>query len=182
MEGELLKWTNYVLGWRERYFVLKGSVLLYYIKKGEKTKGKIHLSVSTLNSTSNDYRFEIDTGTSIFYLRAHTKEKKNEWVKAIKLAKFEAESKMQNNPEILNSNINGSSRMINEMENIGMTRLSMLPDDKLTKKVIFIKTLTDNLAKLNLDFDNFLQQNKKNLSSDICISLNEFLNTYKVRN
>jgi len=182
MEGELLKWTNYVLGWRERYFVLKGSVLLYYIKKGDKIKGKIHLSVSSLNATSNDYRFEIDTGTSIFYLRAHTKEKKNEWVKAIKLAKFEAESKMQNNPEILNSNINGSSRMINEMENIGITRLSMLPDDILTKKVIFIKTLTDNLAKLNLDFDNFLQQNKKSFSSEISISLNEFLNTYRVRN
>ena len=30
MEGWLLKWTNYVLGHQERYFVLRGNVLSYY--------------------------------------------------------------------------------------------------------------------------------------------------------
>ncbi len=177
MEGELLKWTNYVFGWRERYFVLKGSVLLYFIRRGEKAKGKIHLSVSTINVTNNDYRFEIDTGTTIFYLRATTKEKKIEWVKSIKLAKFESESKMNN----IGNNIISSSRISNG-DNIDMdnNRFSFIPDDKLTKKISFIKSLTENLSKLNLDLENFLKQNKQNFGSEYHSYLNDFLSTYKV--
>lgn len=182
MEGELLKWTNYVYGWRERYFVLKGSVLLYYIRKGERAKGKIHLSVSTLNVTNNDYRFEIDTGTAIFYLRSHTKEKKDEWVKAIKLAKFEAEAKMNNNMGNMTNNINASSRISNETYNMDTNRFSMIPEDVLTKKIIFIKSLTENLGKLNLDLENFLKQNKQNFKDDNYSYLIDFLNTYKVKN
>ena len=178
MEGELLKWTNYVFGWRERYFVLKGSVLLYYIRKGERAKGKIHLSVSTVNITNNDYRFEIDSGTAIFYLRAHTKEKKDEWVKAVKLAKFEAESKMNNN---MSHKINASSRISNDTYSLETNRLSMIPEDVLTKKILFIKGLTENLGKLNLDLENFLKQNKQNFKDDNYSYLNDFLNTYKVK-
>lgn len=183
MEGNLLKWTNYVFGWRERYFVLKGSVLLYYIRKGDAARGKIHLGVATLNVTANDYRFEIDTGSAIFYLRAETKEKKDEWVKAIKLAKFEAESKMKN---IAGKNINitnigeNTMRMPNESYNIDTNRMTMIQDDKLTKKIIFIKSLTENMANLNLDLENFLTQNKQNFTSDNYSSLLDFLNTYKV--
>jgi hypothetical protein len=181
MEGELLKWTNYVFGWRGRYFVLKGSVLLYYIRKGERAKGKIHLSVSTLNVTNNDYRFEIDSGTAIFYLRAQTKEKKDEWVKAIKLAKFEAESKMNNNLGNMSNNINASSRISNDPYYMDTNRLSMIPDDVLTKKIMFIKSLTENLSKLNLDLENFLKQNKQNFNAENYSYLTDFLNTYKVK-
>jgi hypothetical protein len=152
--------------------------LLYYIRKGERAKGKIHLSVSTVNVTNNDYRFEIDSGTAIFYLRAHTKEKKDEWVKAVKLAKFEAESKMNNN---MSHNINASSRISNDTYNLETNRLSMIPEDVLTKKILFIKGLTENLGKLNLDLENFLKQNKQNFKDDNYSYLNDFLNTYKVK-
>jgi len=180
MEGELLKWTNYVYGWRERFFVLKGSVLLYYIRKGDRAKGKIHLSVCTLNITDNDYRFELDTGTTIFYLRTETKEKKHEWVKAIKIAKFEAESKNTiNNGDFIN-NLNATSRLGNESYNLGTNRFSLPQEDKLTKKIAFIKTLTDSLGKLNFDFENFIKLNRQNLNSDNYSYLNDFLNTYKV--
>jgi len=182
MEGELLKWTNYVYGWRQRYFVLKGSVLLYYIRRGERAKGKIHLSVCTLNVTNNDYRFEIDSGTSIFYLRAETKEKKDEWVKAIKIAKFEAESKNTNkiNNQDFSNNFNLTSRIGNESYNLKTERFSFQNDDKLTKKMTYMRTISESFGRLNLDFENFLKLNKQNLSNENYSSLNDFLNTYKV--
>lgn len=180
MEGELLKWTNYAYGWRERFFVLKGSVLLYYIRKGERAKGKIHLSVCTLNATDNDYRFELDTGTTIFYLRAESKEKKDEWIKALKIAKFEAESKNTVNNAEFSNFINSTSRVETKNYNLGTNRFSMIQEDRLTKKITFIQSLTDSLGKLNLDLENFLKQNKSNFSSDNYSYLNDFLNTYKV--
>lgn len=182
MEGNLQKWTNFVLGWQERYFMIKGSLLLYYFKKGQPVKGKIHLSVSNINITNNDYRFEIDTGTSIFYLRAKTKEKKEEWVKALKLAKFEAEGKkIKMDPSHSSSlAISDSIRMTNEisMQNDGRPRT--IPDDKLTRKIGFIKSLTENIQNLNGKFDKFLIENKQNFKPENYQYMNEFLQTYKV--
>lgn len=182
MEGNLHKWTNYVFGWRQRYFVLRGSVLLYYIRKGERAKGRIHLSVANLNVTNNDYRFEIDSGTSIFYLRTDTKESKDEWIKALKIAKFESESKFNNNQgNNYSRNFNASSsRVPNDLFNMDTNRNTHLPEDKLTKKIIFIKSLTENLSNLNLDLENFLNQNKQSFTLENYSYLNDFLNTYKV--
>ena len=56
MEGELYKWTNYLFGWRQRYFVLKGSVLHYYYQRGEKPRGRIHLGVCQINSGDGQRR------------------------------------------------------------------------------------------------------------------------------
>ena len=155
MEGNLRKWTNFVLGWRQRYFVLKGSVLLYYMKKGQKPTGRIHLSVSNINPTNNDFRFEIDTGTTVFYLRAQTKEIKDEWIKALRIAKFESDSKIINNTfnNIINrtnsrlQNINNNNTMFNNDTTRGGIFFS---DDKITKKSTI---LNDQI----LDIFNFLQ-------------------------
>ena len=35
MEGNLLKWTNYWMGWQLRWFVLKDGVLSYYNNQNE---------------------------------------------------------------------------------------------------------------------------------------------------
>jgi hypothetical protein len=183
MEGNLQKWTNFVLGWQERYFKIKGSLLLYYFKKDQPVKGKIHLSVSNINITNNDYRFEIDTGTSIFYLRTTTKEKKEEWVKALKLAKFEAEGKNINinNNNISSLAISDSIKMTKEISMQNDSRPKTIPDDKLTKKIGFIKSLTENIQNLNLNFEKFLIENKQNFKPENYAFMNEFLNIYKVK-
>ena len=181
MEANLQKWSNFVLGWQERYFIIKGSLLLYYIKKGEPVKGKIHLSVSNINITNNDYRFEIDTGTSIFYLRTTTKEKKEEWVKALKLAKFEAEGKrinpINNNSSLV---ISDSIRMTNEISNRNDGRPKTIPEDKLTKKIGFIKSLTENIQNLNHNFEKYLIENKQNFKPENYSFMTDSLKTYKV--
>jgi len=181
MEGNLQKWTNFVLGWQEKYFMIKGSLLLYYTKKGQPVKGKIHLSVANINNTNNDYRFEIDTGTSIFYLRTTTKEKKEEWVKALKLAKFEAEGKKINQNVSSSLIISDSIRMTNEISMQNDSRPKTIPDDKLTKKIGFIKSLTENIQNLNYNFDKFLIENKHNFKPENYAFMNEFLQTYKVK-
>lgn len=189
MEGNLRKWTNFVLGWRQRYFVLKGSVLLYYQKKGQKPAGRIHLSVSNINPTNNDFRFEIDTGTSLFYLRAQTKEIKDEWIKALRIAKFESDSKIINNTFNNNNNIinRTNSRLQNfnnnTMFNNDTTRGgTFFNDDKITKKLGFIKELSENIMNLNLDLENFLRENKFNFLPENFSCLTDFLKTYNVGN
>ena len=57
MEGKLQKWTNYIFGWRERWVVLKGSVLYYFISKTEKPKGRIYIGITNLISNEDDLTF-----------------------------------------------------------------------------------------------------------------------------
>ena len=35
LRGTLLKWTNYLQGWQERYFVLGNGILTYYRSEGD---------------------------------------------------------------------------------------------------------------------------------------------------
>ena len=107
MEGNLLKWTNFLSGWKERYFVLKGPLLYYYYNKNDKPKGKIHLGISTVVAEDNDLYFEINTGSNIFYMQAHTQEERDKWIQAIKFGKLEGEKQIKNitnlNFDIINS-------------------------------------------------------------------------------
>jgi hypothetical protein len=150
MEGVLLKWVNYIFGWRERYFVLKGNVLYYYYKKGEKPKGKIHLSVSQLNQTNDELKFEIDTGLNLIYIKAASKETKDEWIRAIKLAKLEGENKLQLNI-FASNNDNNKELNKNDLEYASnqTNKHSVITEDKLMKKINLISRTVDTLAKDN---------------------------------
>lgn len=125
MEGSLLKWTNFLSGWQNRFFVLKGPILSYYLDKtANLPKGRIYLPISTIiEAPESDYEFQIDTGSTIYYLKTETKEEKVKWLSIIKLNKLESEKqflnltkndeicaslqklteKYQNNQEIVNS-------------------------------------------------------------------------------
>lgn len=150
MEGVLLKWVNYIFGWRERYFVLKGNVLYYYYKKGEKPKGKIHLAVALLNQTNDDFKLEIDTGLNVIYIKAESKEVKEEWVRAIKLAKLEGDNKLQGNIFGLNNNTNRDNyRSDLDFSNSVSNRNSMITEDKLLKKITYISRTAEKLSNDN---------------------------------
>jgi hypothetical protein len=136
MEGILFKWTNYFSFWKERYFVLRGNILYYYLKKGDRPKGRIHLTVALLNeSPEDDTKFEIDTGISIVYLKAETKELKQEWVQAIKKSKFENVAESLNKPE----------NMI--PIDYGTNRNSLNSDDKLIRKISDIRFAVEKLKE-----------------------------------
>ena len=109
MEGKLLKWTNYLYGWQERFCVLKGAIFSYYIPNSEShmPKGRLHLAISTikenLNNNENlteedknsDLGFEINTGSNVYFFKANNIEDKNNWIKIIKRNKVEAEKNIK---------------------------------------------------------------------------------------
>lgn len=92
MEGEISKWTNLMSGWQKRILILKGDILYYYEKKGESAKGRVHLLVSQIIECQDDeLKFEINTGSTIFYFKTETKEEKASWIQALKQAKLNAD-------------------------------------------------------------------------------------------
>ena len=126
MEGWLLKWTNFFSGWKERFFVLKGPLLYYYYVKNDKPRGRIHLGISTINYEENDTYIEINTGSNLFYIQAHSEEEKKNWLNAIKLAKFEGEKQLRNANNINNiDNINNNVSIDNEKLKFVITQLDM---------------------------------------------------------
>ena len=105
MEGKLIKWTNYLKGWKERLFVLKGPLLYYYYGPKELPRGKVHLGLaSIIDDEKNDY-FEINTGSNIFFLKAENPEMRDKWLRALKKAKIEGEKAIR---EILKKNKNST--------------------------------------------------------------------------
>ena len=109
MEGKLLKWTNYLYGWQERFCVLKGAIFSYYIPNSEShmPKGRVHLAISTIKENLNnnehlteedknsDLGFEINTGSTVYFFKANNIEEKNNWIKIIKRNKVEAEKNIK---------------------------------------------------------------------------------------
>ncbi len=132
MEGKLYKWTNYFSFWKERYFVLRGNVLYYYIKKGDRPRGRIHLGVSILNeSPEDDTKFEIDTGLALVYLKAEDKISKEEWIRSIKLSKLEPDK--------------DKSKITDNYLSEDLNRNSIINDDKLIRKISNIKYSFDKI-------------------------------------
>ena len=102
--GTLLKWTNILQGYQERYFELRGKQLLYFktisdaTQKPNAPRGSIFLSNYVLEELvvgGNPLTFEIKrkkrvaTGKaaekSEFYLKARNEDEKNVWCAALRL-------------------------------------------------------------------------------------------------
>ncbi len=94
MEGNLYKYKNLISGWKKRYFVLKDNILYYHKHKGEKVKGRIHLSVATIKETHDkkNNKFEINSGITAFQLKTDTKEERDVWLTKLRSVKFETEN------------------------------------------------------------------------------------------
>jgi collagen type IV alpha-3-binding protein len=156
MEGILLKWTNYIFGWRERFFVLRGSILYYYYKKSDRPKGRIHLGVTSITSSDDEPKFELDTGISVIYLKANTLEEKNTWVQAIKLAKLEAE---KNLTAMSSQNLSKVNFEESSLQTPG--RNSVITEDKLLRKINNIQQTAEKLQIDSQSFGEFLRQNEE---------------------
>ena len=86
-EGILLKWTNYILGWKPRYFVLHDGLLEYCKSKGQPLKGKISITTLTLKKhPKRDTDLIINTGLSTINLRAANSKEAQEWYVSLKRA------------------------------------------------------------------------------------------------
>ncbi|VDO67453.1 unnamed protein product [Heligmosomoides polygyrus] len=72
--GTLLKWTNYMSGWRERYFEIKHGQLMYYASKADQAAGcRGSVSLKKIDITLHEFNeceFSVSVGDVVWYLRA----------------------------------------------------------------------------------------------------------------
>ncbi|KAK5970239.1 START domain-containing protein [Trichostrongylus colubriformis] len=85
--GTLLKWTNYINGWRERFFEIKHGQLLYYANKGDQGSGcRGSISLKKLEVSLHEFNeceFSVAVGDVVWYLRAENPHSRTYWVKAL---------------------------------------------------------------------------------------------------
>lgn len=83
----MYKWTNYVYGWKKRYFFLHNGVLQYCKEKGQARKGALHLNVAQVQShNKNPCRIIVDSGTTVLHLKTNTQEDALAWLNALRAA------------------------------------------------------------------------------------------------
>ena len=88
-EGWLTKQGLVFKTWKRRWFVLKGSVITYYVSPSGKIKGTISLKDSTVQLDKESKRqpaFKITTPDRIYNIVADTQDDANAWVNAIMIA------------------------------------------------------------------------------------------------
>lgn len=88
MEGTLWKWTNYISGWQQRWFVLKSGVLYYYVSEsevGQACKGSLKVASCDIMVHPNDpLRLDIVIPRERhLYLRAPSNSERQEWLVAL---------------------------------------------------------------------------------------------------
>jgi hypothetical protein len=153
MEGYLYKWTNYISGWKLRYFVFKNNVLFYYISKGDKPKGKIHLSESKITEDpANDLKFEIEMGTSIFYLKAKTISERDMWLKVLKKTNLISDG----NEEIVNNDKCDDLDSQNDDNS-----------EKFQRKLNVLRRCTDKMNNTYLKYTEILEKNKSKIDEEL---------------
>jgi len=163
VEGTLYKWTNYAMGWKARFFVLRGNVMYYYLSKGEKVRGKIHLNVAeVIPLEHNPFKFQIDTGTTMVYLYAKEENEKAMWVDALQAVKNKEKNQ-----------IDSKAAPIIKQQNL--PTLEVNSDNKLLKKILTTKSLLEDLSKNNNVLSEIIKNNEINQ-----FKLNEICSKYKV--
>jgi len=80
MEGNLHKWTNYIKGWKLRYFMVENHVLYYSYSKSDSNKKAIKLNSAILIPGKNNKSFIIQIENKKVYLCSNTEEEASEWI------------------------------------------------------------------------------------------------------
>ncbi|XP_065059472.1 ceramide transfer protein-like [Rhopilema esculentum] len=95
LEGVLSKWTNYLHGWQDRYFILKSGNLSYYKSEFDMAygcRGSVSLGrAKVLCHEYDDCRFDVHVNDNIYYLRSADPDERSKWISTLEAAK-QAES------------------------------------------------------------------------------------------
>ncbi|XP_065185146.1 ceramide transfer protein-like [Sycon ciliatum] len=90
-KGTLLKWTNYIQGWQERYVVLSNGTLSYYKSEFDTSfgcRGSMSLLMANVQKHEFDAnRFDVSVTDCIYYLRCNTNEECQDWLTVLQQAK-----------------------------------------------------------------------------------------------
>jgi len=156
MEGYLKKWTNVIYGWKKRYFMLNGSILHYYKKKGDKLKGKIHLAITILNIRGT-HEIIIDTGVKKLELKSENMDDRNKWFNAFRVAKHEGLTKEKE--VIRNDELNSNDASFNLNDNYNFRLYFSKKFDDLKKNI-------DTLTQTNNKLDNLIKLKSNSIKKD----------------
>lgn len=101
MEGYLYKWTNYIKGWRLRFFSVENYILYYSKEENNPNKKAIQLKQAILDSDKTKKSFTIEIGNKKIYLKTNSQEETSKWtnflVRAISMS-----SEIENFKDLLN--------------------------------------------------------------------------------
>lgn len=152
MEGYLYKWTNYISGWKLRYFVLKNNVLFYFITKGDKPRGKLSLKDSQiLEDLNNDLKLQIESSNgTIIYIKAKTTSEREMWLKALNKSKSNNDGKIDF-PDVDRSYDDESQACDNA--------------ERLHKKLAFLRKYTEKVNTYNNRYNALIEKYKDDLNS-----------------
>jgi hypothetical protein len=170
MEGNLYKWTNYIKGWKLRYFIVENHVLYYSYSKNDLNKKAIKLNSAILLPGKNNKSFIIQIENKKVYLCSNTDENASEWISFI-----EKEISMSNELEkfkvLINEN-DGKNRKLsfkivenneNNMPNHPYGNLENNKFKELTKLMQCFQNTYFNLSmeleKMNSDINNTEKEN-----------------------
>ena len=95
MEGYMNKWTNYISGWKPRYFLLSKGVLSYYLtceEVGAGCRGSVQVvHCRTISHPYDHCRLDIVLPSKRYiYLKASTPSERQQWLVSIANAKMES--------------------------------------------------------------------------------------------
>ncbi|KAJ1723212.1 hypothetical protein LPJ53_002424 [Coemansia erecta] len=91
LSGELYKWTNYMGGWKSRWFELTNGVLSYYKSKvdiDEACRGAINLRIAKIILGKDKTQFEVHgKGSNKYRLKAADQAMAKQWVHLLNVSK-----------------------------------------------------------------------------------------------
>ncbi|VDN03163.1 unnamed protein product [Thelazia callipaeda] len=92
--GWLLKWTNYIKGYRQRWFVLDSSANLSYYRNssevGQSCRGSINLQEACIHVDKFTNSLTVSAPTQTFHLKAQNELDYDKWFRALEFARHRA--------------------------------------------------------------------------------------------
>ena len=150
-QGWLWKWTNYVKGYQQRWFVLSNGLFSYYRTQNEMDhtcRGTINLASAFIISES-DCNFMVSNGASqTFHLKANSSEERKHWLAALENAKLKSMIGLQSDDD--SSDESSISRSASTLQGASNKSTAALSEAKLKirKKFKKSKVLSKKLEEL----------------------------------
>ena len=161
MEGELLKWTNYAIRYKKRWFVLENGILSYYKSREdypEKCRGSINIKTAKVWMDGSDkYRFDVatDDHSVRYHLRAEHLTDAKKWIVALSHARYK-ESDVERRTSMLSvsSSIKNVPFADYTLESIQTATANLDASDQLFKDISDYITANDlpNRQQMAQDF------------------------------
>ena len=158
LQGWLWKWTNYVKGYQQRWFVLSNGLFSYYSSHSDMLhtcRGAINLA-NALVLVEEDCSFLVSNGASqTFHLQASSPEEKKKWVNALENAKLNAVIAIQSdNDSSDESGVSRSAQLLQKSDKTWPTKMS-----KIQQKAKKSQILSDKLEELFVCKDLIVKHN-----------------------